>query len=841
MEKTLDDLFKTVVGGSNVSNLIKNKTEVEIGHIGEAIVRMAVALHIDPKDPESRVTGLVYIPGNRFDDIHIESYLASSNIANSCETGAIDAAWNTGDVYHLCSSKFGKKTITALTDLDISRITQEIYKETITHNGNIVRMNNVVYYVIVRNKRDVIDILNKNRYNAVKLDLKTDNVLDIDDLDRICFKIQDIARGSEYPRKEFLNPKNFLSLRFHQELIYRMGVRAFKNGSSKILIGALPRSGKTFIGAKLCVGYSKILVLTTRPSETRSSWNKVFLESRDFENYTVRNMSSEMEDVVISENTVMIASTQFYKCGDRRSVRGTAWDLILVDEVHEGGCTARSKEIMDNNSNESTRFVLMTATYAKPILEFNLSTDECFFWDLEDIRLMKNWSTASIERLREKYGDIVLQVVYDFVIKKRDVCGIYKAFPNPYLLTTVMHQAYYAKLVDLMDNPTNVYGFSMRSLLMTTEDDLNFQHPRAVDKFLALISGSNMEEDYPRGDMSMLTRIERIQMMEQHSRGDMSFLTMQWFLPYGVGQKVEGVKNCLIKHIKRNPVLRDFEVMTFESGNHQLPKDVRDSVILAKSRGKCGLIILTGDVGSLGVSIPEIDATFLMHDFESSDKTFQQLTRCLTEDYANGKRVGVIVDFNVWRVLNTLSDYAVGRCGRTFKDTTDKITWCVSNLITVDCDLWKCRETGTTVTESAVIEALTNEWTKMLKSAGYSLAALGNKFADIGKYQAVLNNLIKHIDKTKHTKPEKKDKMEDGLSVLSDGLVSDDESGKPESDEETTVVKNVNLYEIIERLAPEMIILTGGKMNMVDSFNYIGSKPDLRVAMNMFIHELCGA
>lgn len=828
--KTLYDLFNQIIGGKNASDLIQDKDERTTGTIGEAILRMAVALHINPNGSNTQVTGIIYnVKTTRFDSINnIETYLATSNIANSNETGKIDAAWMT-DVYCVCSSKIGKNEIPSLDCLEMTQIHSEIAIGKITHNDTIVDPNKTMYYALVRNKTDVHEMLKRKRFNAVRRLLSPENVLDIDDLDRICFKIRDIAKTHANPIHGFMNKKSTIALRFHQELICR---NVISKNSSKILIGAIPRSGKTYIGAKLCVGYSKILILTTRPTETRDSWGNIFKNAAEFDGYTIQNMSSDIENETVNENTIIIASTQFFKHGDRRNKRGIEWDVVLIDEIHEGGCTDKSKQIMENNSGVKTKFILMTATYEKPIAEFGLAKEDCFFWDLEDVRLVKNWNVDNIARLHEKHGNMVLTLADEFRERKHDIAKDYAQFPEPHLLTTVMQQKYYAKLVKLMDTPKNTCGFSMRSLFMTTKDNTAFQNPTYVDRFLELISGSNFEEDFDGFDNSMIERIRRIQRMNGHNRVK-SFLTMQWFLPYGIGQTLEGVKNALIERIKMNDVFRKYAIMTLDSGDVNIPARVSAEITKAKSMNKIGLIILTGDVGSLGVSVPEIDATFLMHDFESSDKTFQQLTRCLTEDYENGKRVGVIVDFNVWRVLNTLSTYAIGRCGKTFKDSTEKITWCLSNLIRIDSDLWECSEVQNSITKQSLIEELTTQWTKMMESAGYNLVTLERQVVDIGDDQSILNSIIKYSASSKSSKTEK-EKMPDGVSVKTD---SDDESVVSEKTEKTEKLKNINLNEILARLIPEMAILTGGKMNLHDAFEYIGNTPSLRLAMNGFLNE----
>jgi hypothetical protein len=276
--------------------------------------------------------------------------------------------------------------------------------------------------------------------------------------------------------------------------------------------------------------------------------------------------------------------------------------------------------------------------------------------------------------------------------------------------------------------------------------------------------------------------------------------------------------------------------MTLDSGDKNIPERVRDEIAKAKRLNKKGLIILTGDVGSLGVSVPEIDVTVLMHDFLSHDKTFQQIFRCLTEDFKNGKRTGIIIDFDVWRVLNTVYSYASGQCGKIFKNTNEKITWCISHLITIDSDLWECPELKITSSKESVIESLTTQWTKMMESGGHNLIALSKQFTDIGEDQQTLNNIIKYIKSSSSSNQEKKDKeFHDGISVRSE----DNDSSSTENPEDKDVTKNININinEILTRLIPEAVLWTEGKQNMLEAFKSIGKNPVLRSAMNQYLSE----
>ena len=110
---TLLELFNLIANGETATTLIVDKNEAQIGHIGEALLRLAVTLHINPNGSNLNVTGLKYIIGKRFDSItNIDTYLAS-NINSGNEQGAIDVAW-IDTKYSICSSKFGMKSIKSI-------------------------------------------------------------------------------------------------------------------------------------------------------------------------------------------------------------------------------------------------------------------------------------------------------------------------------------------------------------------------------------------------------------------------------------------------------------------------------------------------------------------------------------------------------------------------------------------------------------------------------------------------------------------------------------------------------------------------------------------------------
>jgi hypothetical protein len=346
---------------------------------------------------------------------------------------------------------------------------------------------------------------------------------------------------------------------------------------------------------------------------------------------------------------------------------------------------------------------------------------------------------------------------------------------------------------------------------------------------------------YKKGDMSMFARIIRYWKTIGHRNSD-EFMTQMWFLPSGVGQLLENVKPAMISRINANPVLKQFATLTLDSGMGDISKAVASAVVDAKAQGKRGLILLTGNVGSLGVSLPEVDVAFMLHDIESADMNYQQMMRVLTEMV--NKKYGIVVDFNVWRVLTTLNTYATSRCGQAEKSSADRIRWCVSNLIDVDPDLWECTESLETFPQGRIADELTKQWRKMLEQTGTSLNALARKPIDLGDDQKELDQIAKHLEEgagssTLETNPDQ-EKLPSGIEQRGGG--SDDDNDEEHDDDEVEeVAKKANLNDVLARLIPEIALLSGCKHDLLEAMEAINSNPKHCHALNEFLIQLYAA
>ena len=870
--KYLRELLKKVLSGENASSILNGLAPNNKGHTGEALLRILVLHGIHPTNASSSVIPYKSIPITRrleaISGISERLDILNTGLINAGGSNKIDVSWRDGNNIAVCSSKIGALQVKSIAHLEIGAMLTEFTESGgYTECGKPVMRESVVPYVLVDNKYDLLRRAERSKAsNRVSKD-NLNNVLDMDDLNMMCAVL--LERIEMCPSKDFegilkhllSDEKPSLRTRLHQKLICSKVLRLIHSGNKTILIGALPRSGKTYMGAFIAKQYKKTLIITTRPSETRTQWNNVFKQHREFSEYKVNDLNTSSIDDIVAYNKmdvkmVAVSSIQFFKMNERKALIGLEWDLILLDEIHEGGSTELSNEMIDTYIGTKPVRIMMTATYTKPVEYYTIPSECCCFWDLEDVRLMRSWGEPSVfARLCEKYGRADVVIARDNTYKSGEtdasIRDCYVNAPKLGILTNIMQSDIYEELRMATNSPDNVYGFSMRSLFMPTKDGNAFQNQKAVDTFLAMITGSLKMKHFPNGDMSMFARIARYWKTIGHRDND-EFMTQLWFLPSGVGQHLIDVKPAIISRINANPILKEFATLTLDSGMGDISKAVACAVVDAKAQEKKGIIILTGNVGSLGVSLPEVDIAFMLHDIESADMNFQQLMRVLT-DMLN-KKCGLVVDFNVWRVLNTLNTYATSRCGQAEKSSADRITWCISNLVDIDPDMWECKESPETFTQEKIAEELTKQWRKLLEQTGTSLNQLARKPLDLGEDQNELDKIAKYMDdcssKARYEVNPDQEKLCSGVKVMSsddnDKKEDDDDNDKKEDDNDDEkkdyddIAKKTNINDVLARLIPEIAMLSGCKPDLLEAMHTVNNEPRHREALDEFLIHLYG-
>lgn len=584
-------------------------------------------------------------------------------------------------------------------------------------------------YLFVNNKQKVQQLINSSEETNKHLKDDITDIIGIDDLE-LCFQnlkqsIQDIS--IDEVNDKFYNTKVSLELRFHQDLITYQLLEKIDEGEKDLLLGAKARSGKTYCVGGLFVKYYKkynklnALIITPAPTETLSQFtDDLFHKFRDFIGINIIEIKkgSDFIGMTLQTNNIIIVSKQLlddYVFEKKiTSIKDLNLDGIVFDENHFHGTTQMAKNILQSYSSSKTFKLYLTATYAKPLNEWNIPEDCQLYWDIEDEQMCKK---RDIDGLVEKHGeDVLLFIKTD---NQERLLSVYDKMPDLHIITNMMDRKRYEMIKERIQDTS--YGFSNGTLLSTTKDGNNFNYIEEVDNMLKYISGKGKVdevEDPIRDKKSIFERIKYIS-NSKNSRTKLNngdFTSQLWFLPFGKDMLIDKVSKCLKDRMIKNRVLCQYEILIVNSKKDFKLKDIKEEIknkeLKAKEEGKSGLILLAGNQLTLGITLPFVDVVFLFNDVLSSDKILQMMYRCMTEtinssDNAlinNGvKKFGFVVDLNISRVLNTMLDYNIYKKDLNIEQ---KIEYLVeNNLINIDSDLFQNKENKT-----KLIEKLLHIW-----------------------------------------------------------------------------------------------------------------------------------
>ena len=638
---------------------------------------------------------------------NLELYLNKLKIYSKGEGGKSDITLynKKSDKWIFMSSKYflddNKKDIE---DFDVQHILgiNKIYD---------YKYKTIEIHLLVNNKEKVLNIIKKSQKTNNYITDNIHNIMDINDLE-IYFQILkksiqdiDIADINDV----FNNRQIPLLLRFHQDLITYKMINQIDKGEINFLLGAKCRSGKTYCVGGLFIKYVKkyailnSLVITPAPNETLTQFtDELFHKYRDFNNINIIeiNNSTELKNIVLQENNIIIISKQLIDeyVDDKtiQSIKQLNLNFIVFDENHFHGTTDMAKNIINSYSTDKTIHLYLSGTFNKPLKEWCINKDNQFHWDVEDEQICKN---RDIDSLVEKHGDDVHLFLNDSNIEQQ--LTVYDKMPHFEILTNMMDNERYNAIKERIKDTS--YGFSNSTLLCG-----NF--PSEVDMLLRYITGSDKEIDYPTGDLSIFNRI-RQKSIKYNSRtllNNVDFSTQIWFLPYGPGMTIKKVSEHLKERMCANTILNRYEIKIVNCSPEYKCRDIKADIekweLKAKKSSKNGLILLAGNQLTLGITLPFCDVVFLFTDKITADVIIQMMYRCMTE-YSNEpneinnkpKQFGFVVDMNISRVLNTLSDFKIYKTDLNMKQKFKYII--ENNLINIDSDLFEGKENKTKLVE----------------------------------------------------------------------------------------------------------------------------------------------
>ena len=732
------DFINHIIKFKNVEDILKlGKEQRDKGFIYERLWDIVIKLGHCSKFPNSK---FIHKIGN-VDDCSLKNlenlnlYLNNEKVYSGNKGGKSDITLynKEDDKYIFISSKFYQ----IISDDGIIK-NKSIDKYGISDIIAMASKNRHLYkkydiFLFVNNRNLVLEkSFNANKSNKfITEEIKEENILDLYDLNK-CFlslkedilKNLDINPELNY-NELYLSPKDKLDLRFHQEFITTKTSSLIEEGKKCFLWGCKCRSGKTYMAGGIIIKQFdvkqklNVLIITPAPTETMPQFTEgLFNNFRDFNKFKIQQIDgNNIKKLDVVQNNIFVMSKQFLQNYVNEKtimkIKNLKLDIIIFDENHFSGTTEKSKNILNSYSTENTIKIYLTATYNKPLKEW-LIPDECqMYWDIEDEQICKSImiDEININKLKEKHGDIITHTLEYYSNKGYLITDIFKPYlkmPDLCLLTNLYDKERYKKLKE--EYMGSKYGFCFETLLSLNDTKTKFNYETQVKTILRYISGSNKGKDFKFGDKSIFGRINKLCSI----KNTRTPYIMIWFLP---SDNINEISLCLEKLIDEDTELKKYNVMCINRKTEKLPKkDVKDAInnMELKSRydKKDGLILLVGNMLSLGITIEMCDVIFLMNSTLSSDKVLQQMYRCMTEGV--NKNLGIVVDLNISRVLNIFMNYTIYK---NELSPEEKVKYLIDNhLINIDVDLMETNKINSDVIVKDLMDIWKNDPINSIKS-----------------------------------------------------------------------------------------------------------------------------
>ena len=348
-----------------------------------------------------------------------------------------------------------------------------------------------------------------------------------------------------------------------------------------------------------------------------------------------------------------------------------------------------AKKILDYYGKNSFT-VQITATYSKPITDYNIQKENWILWDLEDIKLCKNiHKEINLKRLIEKHDYRFEDIYKTFSIE--NIINEYSKYPELWILSDKLEPNINEYIINETKN--NEYGWSpdacfllkqgvkdnideSKNFYVKNDNENNnnkklilkeeFQNEQENLKIWYRIFGKKDKLGIPdkeyTDDKVFIKRIEKIcknPNIDSRFIGENEFqnepMLILAFLPQN---NIDKISTAVINLLDKYNVINDYDIISINSKITNNPKQlIEDARIIARNNNKKGLLILSGKQCSLGVSIDNCDIVLLLNNSMSFDMIYQMMFRCMTE--GKNKKCGFIIDPYIKRVIKTsIIDYA---------------------------------------------------------------------------------------------------------------------------------------------------------------------------------------
>ena len=295
-----------------------------------------------------------------------------------------------------------------------------------------------------------------------------------------------------------------IAFRDEQQQAIKDAVKRYRNGHKKFLWNAKMRFGKTLCALQVIkeMQFKRVIIFTHRP-DVLDGWHKdygkIFFEKDSNYQFCAKRLGLELDEAErraqddASASYIYFASTQDLR-GSKQvggsfekndEVFSTHWDLVIIDEAHEGLQTELGRNVRNALLSEGTRELLLSGTPFNLFDEFE--NDEIFTWDyVMEQRAKSDWTIN------------------------------HALDSNPYEVLPVMHMLTFDLGCLLQDGDTEYAdiddkAFNFREFFRVYTGDPkvdfrpvpvgkkvgDFVHERDVKRFLDLLVTTNVENNMP--------------------------------------------------------------------------------------------------------------------------------------------------------------------------------------------------------------------------------------------------------------------------------------------------------------------------------------------------------
>ena len=292
--------------------------------------------------------------------------------------------------------------------------------------------------------------------------------------------------------------KTPIIFRPEQEDAIKRTVKKFRTGK-EMLWNAKMRFGKTLCAlevAKRCK-YKRTLILTHRPVVNKGwfdDFKKIFHEGKDYA-YGSRINGEHFESLEKSARKltgyryVYFASLQDLRGSEKvggkfdknEEIFRAEWDLLIVDEAHEGTQTQLGQNVIESLTKDDTRVLNLSGTPFNLLDDYN--TDEIYTWDYVMEQSAKQEWYVNHFGDHNPYADLPRMNIYTFALGNL-VTGY----------ADIEDEAFNFK--EFFRTWTGDPGRDHRSMPSTAVVG-DFIHKEDVSRFLDLIIKYNPESNYP--------------------------------------------------------------------------------------------------------------------------------------------------------------------------------------------------------------------------------------------------------------------------------------------------------------------------------------------------------